>query len=37
MQHHIPDETVKQWIRDSYDLVASKLTRKQKEDLKNLH
>lgn len=36
MQHHIPDEKVKQWIRDSYDLVTVKLTRKEKEKLKKL-
>jgi predicted DNA-binding protein (MmcQ/YjbR family) len=36
MQHHIPDDTVKQWIKESYELVTAKLTRKEKEKLEKL-
>ena len=36
MQHHIPDEKVKLWIKDSYELVVAKLTRKQKDKLEKL-
>lgn len=36
MQHHIQDDTVKQWIIDSYDLVTAKLTRKEKEQLEKM-
>jgi len=37
MQHHIPDDTVKQWIKESYELVTAKLTRKEKENLAKLN
>ena len=32
----IPEEEIYQWIRDSYDLVVSKMTKKDKELLKNM-
>ncbi len=32
----VSDDQVKNWIDDSYDLIVSKLTRTQKEELKNL-
>ena len=37
MQHHIPDDTVKQWIKESYELVTAKMTRKEKENLAKLN
>ena len=35
-QNDIPDEVLKKMIDDSYELVASKLTKAAKEELKNL-
>lgn len=32
----VPDKKIKEWIDDSYNLVAASLTKKLKEDLENL-
>ena len=33
MQDNLPDELIKEWIRDSYDLVVAKLPKKERERL----
>lgn len=33
MQDNLPDEVIKEWIRDSYDLVVAKLTKREREKL----
>lgn len=35
MDDSIPDELVKKWIKNSYDLVVEKLTKKEKLELSN--
>lgn len=32
----LSDQLLESWIKDSYELIVSKLTKKQKEELKNL-
>lgn len=32
----VSDQLLESWIKDSYELIVSKLTKKQKEELKNL-
>jgi len=33
MQHHLPDDLIKEWIKDSYDLVVAKLAKRDREKL----
>ncbi|TVP99931.1 MAG: MmcQ/YjbR family DNA-binding protein [Balneolaceae bacterium] len=35
MQHNLPDELIKEWIRDSYILVISKLPKKDRDKLRS--
>ena len=34
MQDNLPDDLIKEWITDSYDLVVAKLTKKERERLR---
>jgi predicted DNA-binding protein (MmcQ/YjbR family) len=36
IDHPLPDAKLREWITDSYELVVSGLTRKLKEELKNI-
>lgn len=36
MDHQISDDIIKKWIKDSYDLVVKKLTKKEKAALQEL-
>jgi len=33
MQHNLPDNLIKEWIKDSYDLVVAKLAKRDREKL----
>lgn len=37
LDYSIEDNTIYEWIKDSYNLVVEKLTKKQKEELSKLH
>ena len=36
MQDNLPDKLIKEWIKDSYDLVVAKLPKRERERLKRL-
>ncbi len=37
INHDVSDKQIYEWVKDSYDLVVEKLTKKQKEELSKLH